>query len=688
MVMAACKSMWSADLDRPLIERWHAEEIDLVARRQRPDSLRWISAAILAAAIFLIDSMTSLGSAIAVLYVMVVFLAGDGGRRRILATSVGCAALTVASFLCVHGFDPETQASLRLLCSLSANVVTTILVFRSRHANTILAAQARLLELSNDAIFLNDPNGKIVYWSSGAEQLYGWAASETLGRKATDLLVTSRPYVRARAAASLLTCGYAEEELQVTAKDGRQIEIFARWRLQPSRSGASQTVLEIHTDITERKRAGEALKASELRFRTIFETLAIGIWEHDFRPVKAELDMLRRHGVLDIARFIAENPTFVQKTRAMVRITDVNQTALTLMGVSSKDEFFTHLDEFLPETDESFGQCLVAIAEGNPTFQSEATVRARDGRLINVIVVLSFPPDGAGLDRIQASIVDITERRMMNDTLERTRRELEQAARSATVGEISASIAHEVNQPLAAVITCAQAAQRWLSKTPPDMDEANAALADVVIGAERAADVVRRVRILLGKAKSDKSDLDVDTAVAEAVRFKRHELASQNVQISLDLGAYGVKIRGDRVLLQQALLNVINNAAQAMEAVPVGLRKLRITTEADDANVSIFITDSGPGLVSDEPEAAFRPFWTTKTDGMGLGLAMCRSIMTAHSGVISIDNRHDGTGVIVSIWLPRSNDADEEQADMTVRPTHESQTDKRSSTTAALQPTA
>jgi PAS domain S-box-containing protein len=652
-------------VNRPLIERWYAEQIDVVAQRHPAQPVRLLGAALLAGMIFMVDSMTSLGSAVAVVYAIVVFLVGDAGRTRILATSAGCACLTLLSFACVHGFGAETQAVLRLLFSLSANVLTTVLVVRSHRASAILIAQARLLELSSDAILLKDDNGHILYWSSGAEQLYGWPAADVLGRKADEVLRPSSQRESKDMTALLTATNGLQSETKVTARDGRQIDVFTRCKLQPDGSGRAPTVLEISTDITERKRADEALKASELRFRTIFETLPIGIWEHDFRPVKAEIEALRRRGVADIVRYLADNPGFVHKTRGMVRITDVNQTALAMMGVRSKQEFFTHLDQFLPDTDDSFSQFLVALAEGRSSFQSEATVRGRHGNLINIIITLNFPPNGEGLDRVQGSVIDVTERRAMNEALERTRRELEQASRSATVGEISASIAHEVNQPLAAVVSCAQAAQRWLARSPPDMDEANAALADVVIGAERAADVVKRVRMLLGKAKSDDAALEIDLAVADAIRLKRHELTAQDVQLSVSLRATGIAIRGDRVLLQQALLNIINNAAQAMEAVPAHLRKLRVSTEVDGDRVSIVVTDSGPGLQSDSPEAAFKPFWTTKADGMGLGLAMCRSIATAHGGTIHIGNHSESGGARVSISLPRANHATTEMVEMT-----------------------
>ncbi|PSH61829.1 sensor histidine kinase [Phyllobacterium sophorae] len=641
-------------VNRRLIERWHAENVHLgnggLQRR-----IRLIGAACLVCIIFLIDTFTSLGSAIAVLYVLVLVLAGDFGNRLwTLFWSLVCAALTVASFAYVHGYQGDPQAVLRLLFSLSTNIVTTVLVLRRHADRVILEAQARLLDLTNDAIFLRDRSGKIVFWNRGAQQLYGWSSSEVFGRDAHELLQTRFPGSRDDAEAALIASGHWQGELRVRIKDGREIDVLGRWRLQKDRHGTASTILETNTDISEQKVADRALKVSEHRFRTIFETLAVAIWEHDFRDVKHELDALHRTGVQDIRQYLAQHPEFVQKARRLVRITDVNQTALKLMGVPSKEEFFTHLDEFLPDTDESFAQCLIAIDEGHSTFQSEATVRGRHGKLINVIVVLSFPPNGAGLDRIQGSIVDITERLAIQNTLEQTRRELEQASRAAMIGEISASIAHEVNQPLSAITTSAQAAQRWLAKSPPDIGEAHTALADVVIAAQHADGVVKRVRMLLSKSKTDLGELLLDEVIADTVHLKRAELEAQDIDLSLNLRAVSMVIEGDRILLQQVVSNIVTNAIQAMESVPRDRRSLSIVTEAGDNAVWIRIADSGPGLAPEMAERTFRAFSTTKDTGMGLGLAICRSIVTAHSGSISIVNRDDAEGALVEICLPNT----------------------------------
>ncbi|UXN66668.1 PAS domain-containing protein (plasmid) [Phyllobacterium sp. A18/5-2] len=180
-------------VNRRLIERWHAENVPLgTSGLQR--RIRLIGAACLVCIIFLIDTFTSLGSAIAVLYVLVLVLAGDFGNRLwTLFWSLVCAALTLASFAYVHGYQGDPQAVLRLLFSLSTNIVTTVLVLRRHADRVILEAQARLLDLTNDAIFLRDSSGRIVFWNRGAQQLYGWSSSEVFGRDSSRAVADPFP---------------------------------------------------------------------------------------------------------------------------------------------------------------------------------------------------------------------------------------------------------------------------------------------------------------------------------------------------------------------------------------------------------------------------------------------------------------------------------------------------------------
>lgn len=615
---------------------------------------RWAGAAVLACGIFLVDTFTSIGSAIAVLYVLVQTLTGESGNRQaIWTTSLVCAALTLASFFYVHGISAEFQTVFRLLFSLAANLVTCALLLRRSNDRQVLEAQARLLELTSDAILLRDRNGRITYWNKGAEALYGWTSAEARGRLVHELLGCDLRHSRAIAEQQLAETGYWSGETTAKTRGGREIAVFSQWRVEQDRQGTVRTVMETGIDISQQKEAEAALRASEHRYRTIFETLAVAIWEHDFQDVKRELDALRARGVTDIRRHIAEHPDFVIRMRRLVRITDVNQTALRLMEVPTKEEFFSHLDGFLPENDASFAHCLIAIAEGHPVFQEETVVRSRTGRLIPIIVVLSFPPNGEGLDRIQASIVDITERLAFQEALEKSRRELEHTAQAAMIGEISASIAHEVNQPLSAIMAFVQAAQRWLDRPKPDLEEARFALDDAITSTEQAAAVVKRVRMLLGKAKSDSGDVAVDALITNVIRLKQKELSGQDIRVSLSLDAGSRTVHGDRILLQQAFVNIIVNAMQAMDETQPCERMLVIDTRSDGDNLTISFSDTGHGLKQTE-EALFKAFATTKPNGMGLGLAMCKSIVTAHNGSISISNRDDRRGARVEISLPEA----------------------------------
>jgi two-component system, LuxR family, sensor kinase FixL len=184
-------------------------------------------------------------------------------------------------------------------------------------------------------------------------------------------------------------------------------------------------------------------------------------------------------------------------------------------------------------------------------------------------------------------------------------------------------------------------------------------LQDAVTATEHAAEVVKRVRLLLGKAKSESAEVAVDTLISEALRMKIKELTSEAVHLSLALGAPFATVQGDRILLQQAFLNVISNAMQAMEPTVADTRTLLIESETDGEHVVVRFSDSGAGLGAQSPESLFKPFNTTKPNGMGLGLAMCRSIMMAHSGTISIRNRTEGRGALVEIRLPLANAATE-----------------------------
>ena len=626
-------------------------------RRQAAPSIlalrcRYAGAAALAAAIFAIDTFTMLSSAVAVLYVLVLILIGDtASERAIRATAIGCVVLAFFSFFYGHGEYFSLDTMLRLLFSLAAIGATAFIVLKRYADQQTVASQAELLDVTSDAIFLTDTADRVIYWNHGAEILYGWSFAEAYGQESHALLASHYPQSRGAVRAALAREGSWEGEITQITRDGRTIHVFSRLRRRSEPGRYQGTTLETNTDITQRKADIEALSQSEQRFRTIFETLAVAIWEHDLRPVKAELDALRAQGVDDLALHFAQHPDILRRIRASVRVTDVNSTGLRLMGVTSKEEFFTHLDGFLTDPDEDFVSFLLALDSGAPHYQSEAGIRTHQGEPLRVLVAFNFPPPEL-LDRVQASVLNITERIRVQEALQRTRSQLDHALRAATIGEVSASIAHEINQPLAAISAYAAAAGRWMDRDPPNLAEVRASLDAAGEAARHASQVVRRVRSFMTKLEPERTRLDVDALVEEAMRLVQHEIAANGVALTPALEADGLAVEGDRIMLQQVLINLITNAIQAMHAQPAGERRIAVRTWRIGGKVGIEVRDSGPGFAAEAAQKAFEPFFTTKAGGMGLGLAMCRTIVNAHDGEIRIDPPDGAWGGQISITLP------------------------------------
>jgi C4-dicarboxylate-specific signal transduction histidine kinase len=238
-----------------------------------------------------------------------------------------------------------------------------------------------------------------------------------------------------------------------------------------------------------------------------------------------------------------------------------------------------------------------------------------------------------------------------------TRTELAHANRVAILGQLSASIAHEVNQPIVAMVISAQAALRWLGRQPPDLEEARQALAQIVQDATRAGDIVDRICALIKKAPSRKERLDINQAIREVIELTRSEAVKNCISVQTKLAKKLPLIQADQVQLQQVMLNLIINAVEAMSPHAAGARDLLIrTAKTRSGGVRVIVRDSGPGVDPANLERIFDAYFTTKADGLGMGLSICRAIIQAHGGRLSA-TRGAAQGTIVQLTLPGGSDS-------------------------------
>ena len=248
---------------------------------------------------------------------------------------------------------------------------------------------------------------------------------------------------------------------------------------------------------------------------------------------------------------------------------------------------------------------------------------------------------------------DITERRRVEDDLQKARAKLTQASRVMSMGELVASIAHEVNQPLGAIVTNGQACVRLLSREVPDVGKSREVVDRMIKDGMRASEVIKRIRSLLNRTPSQKAPLNINETIREVIALVKNDLARSNVVLHIDLADDLPAVEGDRIQLQQVILNLILNGRDAM-ADQTGKHELYISSKSGDSgDLVVAVTDSGVGFEEDDVDRVFDPFFSTKPDGMGLGLSISRTIIEAHEGRLWAANNPDG-GATVQFRLPRS----------------------------------
>jgi C4-dicarboxylate-specific signal transduction histidine kinase len=264
---------------------------------------------------------------------------------------------------------------------------------------------------------------------------------------------------------------------------------------------------------------------------------------------------------------------------------------------------------------------------------------------------MTFPSAPAAIDRFVFSIYDITERKLSQEALARAQADLAHVNRVSTLGELAASIAHEVTQPIAGVVTNADAALRWLARCPPDFQEVQQALDGIIKDGKRAGEILGRIRALVKKAPVQKERLDINQAILEVVALPHREVQRKGVTLETQLQPALPPVLRDRIQLQQVVLNFILNAVDATSGVDAYRRNVVISTAKDSSGAIVAVRDSRVGLDTGSDDHLFQPFYTTKASGMGMGLSICRSIVEAHGGRV-VASRNVDAGATFQFTLP------------------------------------
>jgi PAS domain S-box-containing protein len=442
--------------------------------------------------------------------------------------------------------------------------------------------------------------------------------------------------------------------------DGRRLETLFTVSFPPQLLQYGRFLVGI-VDLTQAKKAKAEQEASERRYRDLFHFLPVPLLRLEGSAVIEIFKSARAEGVTDFAGYLKDRPELQIRLMDGLKVVEVNRRTVEMLRGRSPEEFYGSVTRYWAESMDVFRDVIAARYSGKPGFECLTKMVAHDGTVLDTLFFAAYGPVTGAENISLVGLIDVSDRVKAQEMLARVQGEMAHAARVSVLGELTASIAHEVSQPLTAIESNTEASLTWLRHSPPNIEEVRELSVQTAAEVQRAADIIHRVRSMALRAAPEHEDIEVNKVIKEAMLFLRHEFQRNDVRTSLRLATDIPSILGDRVQLQQVIVNLAVNAMQAMAQGNSSPREVCLTTavEPDRRSVKIEVLDTGPGISNEALPHLFESFFTTKSTGMGMGLPICRSIIEAHGGHISVGNRDDRKGASFSILLPTHEIASE-----------------------------
>ena len=485
-----------------------------------------------------------------------------------------------------------------------------------------LEAKVRcLIDANIMGIFIWHLDGRIVDANEAFLRIVGYGRDDLSSGRLRWRELTPAEWRTAddRRVAELEATGTAQpHEKEYFRKDGSRVPVLVG---AATFEGMSDEGAAFVFDLTDRKKADEAVRASEIRWRTMFEKFPVGIVLRDAEH-----------------RYMSANPAFQQ----MVGYSERELIHLSPLDIIDEDD--------RPESERMLTELRSGVRQA---VEKEKRFRRKDGSVVWTMVSTFHIPEAGPIPAFYpAIVVDITKRKQAEEALRESELELARVSRLTTMGELAASIAHELRQPLSAAVTNGTTCQHWLSEDTLDLARARKAAQRMIAAAQRASEVMDRIRGLINKTPSEKISVVVNNLICETLALIETELRARQIVVATDLAEPPISIVADRVQLQQVVLNLIMNAVEAMSLVADRTRLLRISSQREPpSSVLIRVADAGTGLDPTIAERIFDPFFTTKAGGVGMGLSICRSIIDGHGGRLWASPA-PSYGALVQFMLP------------------------------------